>query len=626
MIHKFGHQLLFLVFLKLKLVCLGQAQSYHYPVNPGQTTYLAGNVGEIRNNHFHAGLDIAVMTGTPVYAAADGYVYRARVSAYGYGKAIYLDHPQTEHRTVYAHLSRFNQAIRDYVVKQQYAQESFEVDLYPEPEAIPIRKGQVIGYTGNTGGSAGPHLHYEIRTFADVALNPMEFDFSEIQRDRLPPVISKIALNSLAIDARVGGRFARQEYSTQRVAPGRYTVSQIIPISGTIGFEMLSHDVANGAYNTYATTEMEVWLDGKKVYGHRVNEVPHEYNLSMNVHVNYEIYRKTYQGFQRCYVVDGNRFPHTYDATPERGFLRIKDTKVHQVLLKARDVWGNESVLSLRLQGQMPAKPIFRADLSPSPTRISHQIQGNVLLIAARHVKQHGDSISLYFNGICLPVPLAYMNGKEAVYLWDLQKGLPDFVEVDGQRHAFRLKMLIPSERDFHYREEGLHIFFPDSALFDTLFLETDLSNSRLQINDPFLPLYKPIEVHFQPKNLRFSAQAAMFYQGRSYLRSEWTDSTTLTFYTRSLGQFVVKADRQAPSIQLKNKSRQGIQFRIRDDFSGIADFRATLNGKYLLMDYEYKNGALISVPKNENDLLQGNFQLEVWDEVGNRQVYQTQL
>ncbi|MEO1652476.1 MAG: M23 family metallopeptidase, partial [Bacteroidota bacterium] len=208
------------------------AQEYHFPVNPGRKAYLTGSVGEIRRNHFHAGLDVGVVVGTPVYAADDGYVYRVKVSTYGYGRVIYIDHPRRKHRTVYAHLNRFNESIGDYVREKQYEQENFEIELFPDSMAIPVRKGQVIGYTGNSGSSGGPHLHYEIRDWNDVTLNPMQFGFKELPSDRLPPVIRKIALASLDTEGRVNGVFGRSEYAVKRTGPGLYSIPQVIPVYG----------------------------------------------------------------------------------------------------------------------------------------------------------------------------------------------------------------------------------------------------------------------------------------------------------------------------------------------------------------------------------------------------------
>ena len=137
---------------------------------------LSGNFGELRSNHFHSGLDIKTQQreGLPVYAPADGYVKRIKVSHYGYGKALYLQHPNG-YSSVYAHLQSYAGPIQQYVKEHQYNKESFEIELFPESDVLPVKKGQIIAYSGNSGSSGGPHLHFEIRDGASRPMNPMLF-------------------------------------------------------------------------------------------------------------------------------------------------------------------------------------------------------------------------------------------------------------------------------------------------------------------------------------------------------------------------------------------------------------------------------------------------------------------
>jgi len=124
---------------------------------------LSGSFGELRNNHFHSGLDIKTQqrSGIPIYAPADGYVSRVKVGHYGFGKALYIKHPNG-YTTVYAHLQKFQGAIQHYVKDNQYKKESYEIELFPEASLLTVKKGDIIGYTGNSGSSGGPHLHYEV--------------------------------------------------------------------------------------------------------------------------------------------------------------------------------------------------------------------------------------------------------------------------------------------------------------------------------------------------------------------------------------------------------------------------------------------------------------------------------
>src|SRR5690554_2261216 len=137
---------------------------------------LSGTFGELRNDHFHSGLDIKTLQkeGIAIYAPADGYVHRIKVSHFGYGKALYIQHPNG-YSTVYAHLKDYAGAIQEYVKKEQYRQQSYEVEMFPGVDVLKVRKGDLIGYTGNTGSSGGPHLHYEIRDASSRPMNPLLF-------------------------------------------------------------------------------------------------------------------------------------------------------------------------------------------------------------------------------------------------------------------------------------------------------------------------------------------------------------------------------------------------------------------------------------------------------------------
>ncbi|MCU0446497.1 MAG: M23 family metallopeptidase [Microscillaceae bacterium] len=598
------------------------AQNYLFPINPGKVCYLAGNVGEIRQQHFHAGLDIAVDIGTKVYSSADGYISRIKVSPYGYGKVIYVVHPQTNQQTVYGHLNGFGEGIAQWVRNQQYTQAQSEIDLFLKPNQLPVKRGQVIAFSGNTGSSGGPHLHYEVRTMNDIALNPFAFGFKEIPNDNLPPIIRKIALQTLQSKARVNQQFGRFEFIPVKIAAGQYEIKNPIQVNGWVGLEVLTEDILQGRpAHTYAVNKIEVKLDGAKIFVADFNRIAHETTRSMYAHVNFPIMRRSGKGFQKCYIADGNRLKINYESIAGKGKIQIKDEKLHTLTVKLWDSWGNVSQLKILLKGSKSASSAqFVPDRSLTKNTVSHYISENTLVIQGNYLKKQGKYAILSFNGINQILPLAYMQGKQAIYLWNLQDGLPDYVEVDGIRKTFNFRALVPSEVDYEYKDKNLKIFFPKQALFDTLFLETQVWKNFIRLSSNEIPLYQEISLKILPNSAWVAGKSQVFWNNSVFLES-YRQGGWLHFKTRNLGLFQMKPDISPPIVKLLKQEKNKISFSIRDDLSEISSFTATLNGKFLLLDYEPKANFLQTQTQYPNQNLQGNLLLEVKDGAGNRQI-----
>src|SRR6056297_312669 len=213
---------------------------------------LSGNFGELRSNHFHSGIDIKTggTTGKPIHSIADGYVSRIKISANGYGHALYIHHPKQGLTSVYGHLKAFNQPVQHYVRKKQYQKETFELQLFPEKGQFPIQKGDVAGLSGNTGSSEGPHLHFEIRDMdRQEPLNPLHFNM-EVP-DHIPPNIFNVAFYPLGPKASVNGKDHKQILDVVSQGRNRYKLmGQKIPqVHGRIGFALRSFDFLDGAPN-----------------------------------------------------------------------------------------------------------------------------------------------------------------------------------------------------------------------------------------------------------------------------------------------------------------------------------------------------------------------------------------
>mgnify|MGYP000156143898 CR=1 FL=1 len=173
----------YLLLILFSFICIDiySQNKYLFPINTNSQNYLSGTMGELRGDHFHMGIDIKTFgkTGYPVFASENGYIERIKVTESGYGKAIYIKHLDGK-KTIYAHLNMFNKMIDNYVTNYQYRKKSFSINIYPGKKFY-INKGEVIAYSGNTGSSSGPHLHFELRDSLDNVYDPLKLKFNEIK-------------------------------------------------------------------------------------------------------------------------------------------------------------------------------------------------------------------------------------------------------------------------------------------------------------------------------------------------------------------------------------------------------------------------------------------------------------
>jgi len=593
---------------------------FMFPIKPGQKNLLAGNMGELRADHFHAGLDIKTDSkeGLPIYAAADGYVSRIKVTRKGYGNALYITHPNG-YVTVYGHLKSYNAIIGNYLKKAQYAQQSFEIDLLPDSTQLPVKQGQIVALSGNTGGSGGPHLHFEIRDIHDKVLNPLNFGFTEIL-DNIPPVISRIALRTLSMPGRVDGEFGRLEFIPQRLPNGHYQIRQPVHVFGELGLELLANDLSNGTPNRNGISCIEVKMDDQVIFSHHLESFAFDQTQYINTHIAYENYRLSGERFQRCYLTDGNALT-TYKTDTRRGRLLITDSQPHQVQVSVWDAHQNVTRLSFTLQGTVytPAVPTFKS--AAGAAKMGQQLFENTLCLWVSNPATGIQPATFYVGKDTVSVSAAYVKKGEVVYLWDVRRALPASVRIGNIRQEFHFQALIPSAVNHLYEGDSLSILFNESSLFDTLYLETHRKNSIYQIGKTSVPLRDYIDVRIKANVApgQRAKTAVYVLQGRhaSYQGGTWIGDE-LSFRTKSLGTFTVLSDTLPPVVTCQIKNRERIVCKISDNLSGISTYRAWINDHWLLMQYDYKTGLLWSDRAADIPMLQGNFVLEVADNVGN--------
>lgn len=264
--------------------------------------HLSGNFGELRNNHFHAGFDFRTQQkeGLNVYASAEGYVSRIKISAYGYGKALYITHPNG-YSTVYGHLKRMAPTIEKYLKDKHYELQSFDLDINIPPGDLPVTKGQLIAYSGNTGGSGGPHLHWEIRdSQTENIINPMHFGFDKIIPDSKPPTLTSLMVYPLDATSAVNQALTPIILSVKQESPGNY-IAENVYASGRIGFAINASDRDDHSHSANGLFQVQSYFNGGPVFGYKFDTFHFDETRYINALIDYPRYKRTSQRFQKLY-------------------------------------------------------------------------------------------------------------------------------------------------------------------------------------------------------------------------------------------------------------------------------------------------------------------------------------
>jgi murein DD-endopeptidase MepM/ murein hydrolase activator NlpD len=309
---------------------------------------LSGNYGEIRSAHFHAGIDIKTeqVEGKNVLAANDGHIYRIVVQTAGYGKALYLKHANGQ-VTVYAHLQQFISSVEKFVRAEQYRRRSFEVDLYPKPDLFAFSKGDLIGLSGNTGNSGGPHLHFEIRDKTSVPLNVLHYGFDIA--DKIPPVIRWLAVYPLDEQSMVNGMNQKLLLPVTGKNGKHSVAANTIQVSGPVGLGIETYDFLNNSPNECSPNTINLSVDEKVLFSCRFDSIPFSMGSYVNSHIDYDEKMRSGKVVQKLYVEPNNKL-RIYKVAVNRGILHFRDTLKHAVRITVRDTYGNESVLPFNIQ------------------------------------------------------------------------------------------------------------------------------------------------------------------------------------------------------------------------------------------------------------------------------------
>jgi len=497
---------------------------------------LSGSFAELRSNHFHSGIDIKTqgVTGLPVYAVADGYVSRVSVSPTGYGNALYINHPNGT-TSVYGHLERFAPAIQEYVKDHQYQKKSFKINLKIPSSLFPVKKGDEVARSGNTGGSGGPHLHFEIRdTRTEEPMNPLQYGFAI--EDNISPKIFSLLVVPLSDTAFVNSKQTPKSYPVV-FYDGKYHLKNnpAVPVRGKVGFAIQTNDYLNGTYNKCGINRLCLNIDGETQFAFRLNRFAFRNTRYINSHIVYAEYACSKRRYIKTWIDPGNRLPiYTYNFS--QGMLNVAD-KSHKVEIEVADSYGNKSVLEFNTQ------PILK--------------KLSLLVKNKNSKKMYYDRENLYTTENCrlrIPKGALYANFN---FLYAAQA---------ADSNYFSNLQLV------HNKTVPLHI----AAVLDVK-----------AKNLPTALQSKAVLVNVNLENGTAVSAGGRYADG-------WVEAKI-----RKLGAYAVAVDTIPPQVDAlsiagnKLTETNRIRFKITDDLSGIKSIEGLIDGKWTLFDYDPKNSRI---------------------------------
>ncbi|MCM5663002.1 M23 family metallopeptidase [Galbibacter mesophilus] len=523
---------------------------------------LAGTFGEFRSNHFHAGIDIKTQQreGLDIYTTADGYVSRIKVQTYGYGKAVYVTHPNG-YTTVYGHLQKFSPEIEAYVKEQQYKKQSYEIELFPTTDKFQLKKGELIALSGNTGGSGGPHLHYEIRDENSRPMNPLLFGYNI--KDTKAPRVMGVYAYAVGDTSAVNNSNKRIELRLTKENENTY-IADKVEAFGAIGLGVETYDQLDMAYNKNGPYKICTSVNGTVNFEYNFEKFSFDESRYINTLIDYSTYIDSRTRIQKCYIEPYNKLS-IYKNRENSGLISINEGMSYQVTLEVSDYAQNTTTIVIPVEGkkQEVTKPVKNPN-------------NGQYLVAGR------DNI--------------FSVGKASVY-------------------------------------------FPANTFYYDLFIDLSEYENGIIIHNDRTPVKSNYTISMDISDLEETDKDKLFIahetdEGNYYYEHTYRKGNTLSTRTRDLGKFTIAKDTVAPKIRPLN-FRDGqwlsnfryIKLKITDDLSGINSYRATINGEWVLMEYEYKENTItFDLSDVDFNVEAHNLEVIVTDNVGNSTTFNAEF
>jgi hypothetical protein len=516
---------------------------------------LAGTFGELRSNHFHSGIDIKTQQreGIPVMSIGDGTITRIKVSLWGYGKVLYIAHPNG-YTSVYGHLQKFSPSIEAYIKKLQYDKKSFEVEVFPDFGELKVEKGELIAYSGNTGGSAGPHLHFEIRSsISEKPTNPLLYGFNVA--DATNPILEKLFIYPLTDKSHVNGNYERTQVNFNRESDGTYLADRVTAL-GNIGIGFIGFDRLDMAANKNGVYSVELSINGKIYSLYDFESFSFGETRYINTLVDYDYLGRNRQRIQKSFKSAGNNLG-IYKELYNNGKIDINVGLSYTAKLLIKDYAGNKTEINIPIEG----------------------IKNNDVRSREKETTE---------NYVIANKPNNFDLGSAKVY-------------------------------------------FPTNTFYEDFYIDLKKGNDTVTIHNNTVPAHRNFTITFDASKYPKAIQKQLFIARLdSKLQPNYTNTykrgDVFTTRTRNLGTYIIARDSVAPTILTKNfKEKQWLNnykylsVQIADDLSGVDTYSATLNGEWILMEYEPKRRTLTyNFDDKIADQTQCVLKVTVTDNVGN--------